>query len=91
MKNLPKIYCDMMVSFATSNHTQKKTVGVPINKWMNLSKVDKWKPIVDKGDFWSTMPWHTGAKELWSFIKKYNPDILSAHVEEVRDLLVYHT
>ena len=24
-------------------------------------------------------------KELWSFIKKYNPDILSAHVEEVRD------
>ena len=27
----------------------------------------------------------TGAKELWSFIKKYNPDILSAHVEEVRD------
>ena len=27
----------------------------------------------------------TGGKELWSFIKKYNPDILSAHVEEVRD------
>ena len=26
----------------------------------------------------------TGGKELWSFIKKYNPDILSAHVEEVR-------
>ena len=67
----------------------EKTVGVPIAKWMNLSKVDKWKPIVDKGDFWSTMPWHTGAKELWSFIKKYNPDILSAHVEEVRILLAY--
>ena len=33
----------------------EKTVGVLSNKWMNLSKVDKWKPIVDKGDFWSTM------------------------------------
>ena len=63
----------------------EKIVGVPIAKWMNLSKIDKWKPIVDKGDFWSTMPWHTGAKQLWSFISKYNPDILSAHVEEVRD------
>ena len=63
----------------------EQTVGVPINQWMKLSKVDKWKPIVDKGDFWSTMPWMPGGKELWNFIKKYNPDILSAHVEEVRD------
>ena len=63
----------------------EKIVGVPIKQWMNLSKIDKWKPIVDKRDFWSTMPWMPGGKELWSFIKKYNPDILSAHVEEVRD------
>ena len=63
----------------------EKVVGVSINKWMNLSKIDKWKPIVDKTDFWSTLPWMTGGKQLWSYIKKYNPDILSAHVEEVRD------
>ena len=63
----------------------EKVVGVSINKWMNLSKIDKWKPIVDKRDFWSTLPWMTGGKQLWSYIKKYNPDILSAHVEEVRD------
>ena len=43
----------------------EKIVGVPIAKWMNLSKIDKWKPIVDKRDFWSTMPWMTGGKELW--------------------------
>jgi hypothetical protein len=63
----------------------EKVVGVNINKWMNMSKLDKWKPIVDKKDFWSTLPWMTGGKQLWSYIKKYNPDILSAHVEEVRD------
>lgn len=63
----------------------EKTVGVPIKKWMKLPKEGKWDPIVEKGDFWATMPWMAGGKELWSFIKKYNPDILSAHVEEVRD------
>ena len=63
----------------------EKVVGVNINKWMNMSKLDKWKPFVDKKDFWSTLPWMSGGKQLWSYIKKYNPDILSAHVEEVRD------
>ena len=46
----------------------EKVVGVSINKWMNLSKIDKWKPIVDKKDFWSTLPWNTGGKQLWSYI-----------------------
>ncbi len=63
----------------------EKTVGVPIKKWMSLPKEGKWDPIVEKGDFWSSMPWMPGGQQLWSFIKKYNPDILSAHVEEVRD------
>ena len=63
----------------------EKIVGVNINKWMKLSKIEKWRPIVEKGDFWSTMPWMNGGKELWNYIRKYNPDILSAHVEEVRD------
>ena len=85
MKNLPKIYCDMDGVLCDFKSYAEKVVGVPIKQWMNLSKVDKWKPIVDKRDFWSTMPWMSGGKELWSFIKKYNPDILSAHVEEVRD------
>ena len=58
MKNLPKIYCDMDGVLCDFKSYAEKTVGVPIAKWMNLSKVDKWKPIVDKGDFWSTMPWH---------------------------------
>ena len=82
---LPKLYCDMdgvLCDFTT--HAEKVT-GMSINKWMSSTKSEKWNPIVEKGDFWSTMPWKAGGKELWSFIKKYNPDILSAHVEEIRD------
>ena len=56
MKNLPKIYCDMDGVLCDFKSYAEKTVSVPIALWMNLSKVDKWKPIVDKGDFWSTMP-----------------------------------
>jgi hypothetical protein len=82
---LPKIYCDMDGVLCDFKSQAEKVVGVPINKWMNMSKIDKWKPIVDKKDFWSTLPWMSGGKQLWSYINKYNPDILSAHVEEVRD------
>ena len=85
MKYLPKIYCDMDGVLCDFKTYAEKTVGVPINKWMKLPKEGKWDPIVQKGDFWATMPWMNGGKQLWNFIKKYNPDILSAHVEEVRD------
>ena len=82
---LPKLYCDMDGVLCDFKTQAEKVVGVNINKWMNMSKLDKWKPIVDKKDFWSTLPWMTGGKQLWSYIKKHNPDILSAHVEEIRD------
>ena len=88
--SLPKLYCDMDGVLCDFKSQAEKVVGVNINKWMNMSKLDKWKPIVDKKDFWSTLPWMSGGKQLWSFIKKYNPDILSAHVEEVRDPTCIH-
>ena len=31
------------------------------------------------------MPWNTGAKQLWSYIKKFQPHILSAYVEQTTD------
>ena len=73
MKNLPKIYCDMDGVLCDFKSYAEKIVGVPIAKWMNLSKIDKWKPIVDKRDFWSTMPWMTGGKELLSLIHISEP------------------
>ena len=51
MKNLPKIYCDMDGVLCDFKSYAEKRPLCSIVKWMNLSKVDKWKPIVDKGDF----------------------------------------
>ena len=78
---LPQIYCDMDGVLADFKTGAQKTTGVKIDKWMDLSSRDKWDPIKKNKYFWSTLPWQSGGKQLWSFIRKYNPDILSAHVK----------
>ena len=47
-EDLPEIYCDMDGVLCDFKSQAEKVVGVPINKWMSMSKLDKWKPIVDK-------------------------------------------
>jgi hypothetical protein len=38
-----------------------------------------WKLVGTKGEeFWSKMPWMADGKALWSYIKPYKPNILSA-------------
>lgn len=38
-----------------------------------------WKPLDDAGlKFWVNMGWMPDGKELWKYIEKYNPTILSA-------------
>ena len=38
-----------------------------------------WQPISDAGaSFWANLPWMPDGEELWRYIKKYRPNILSA-------------
>jgi len=38
-----------------------------------------WQPINDGGvEFWSEMAWMKDGKELWEYVKQYNPTILTA-------------
>ena len=38
-----------------------------------------WQPISDAGaEFWANLPWMPDGQELWRYIKKYNPNILSS-------------
>lgn len=40
---------------------------------------DFWDPINKAGyDFWINLEWTKDGKELWDYIKKYNPTVLSA-------------
>jgi dTDP-D-glucose 4,6-dehydratase len=63
----------------------EKVTGMPITKWSYASKEEKWAPIKNTPRFWHTLPWMPGGQQLWNFIKKHNPHILSAYVEESHD------
>ena len=59
----------------------EKATGVPISKWMSLTKKEKWNPIRNDKTFWERLPWIKDGRQLWSYIKKHKPDILSAYVK----------
>jgi len=55
----------------------------------DLDKMDKenrlqaarkymYKRLEDNEDFWANLPWAEGGKELWSYISKFDPYILTA-------------
>jgi len=86
MDKLPRIYCDMDGVLCDFKSAAIKTTGMSIDKWMeNNSELDKWKPIIDKKDFWYNLPWQPGGQQLWSYINNYQPHILSAYVEHAAD------
>lgn len=52
--------------------------GIKISGHKNNSP-SFWKPLDDAGlPFWENIGWMSDGKELWNYIKKYNPTILSA-------------
>jgi hypothetical protein len=72
------IFCDMdgvLVDFEKGYH------DLTGNHASQFPKGDSsfWKPIEEEGAmFWATLPWMSDGQELWSYIKKHKPYILSA-------------
>lgn len=86
MNNLPRLYCDMDGVLCDFKAGAERTTGLSIDNWMKteVSK-EKWQPIIDKKNFWHTLPWQSGGQQLWSYISNYHPHILSAYVEHTTD------
>jgi len=91
MAKLPQLYCDMDGVLCDFKSQAQKATGMSMPQWIKepgkkfKTIRDKWKPIKDYPRFWETMPWEPGGKQLWNYISKFNPDILSAYVEKVTD------
>ena len=81
----PRIYCDMDGVLCDFKTAAEKVTGMPISKWQYASKSEKWQPIKDTPKFWHTLPWQAGGRQLWSYISKFQPHILSAYVEQTFD------
>tara|TARA_B100000035_G_scaffold194732_1_gene166249 strand:+ start:705 stop:1205 length:501 start_codon:yes stop_codon:yes gene_type:complete len=80
-----RIYCDMDGVLCDFAKGVEKVIGKSITQWSYGSKSEKWDKIKATPKFWHTLPWENGGKQLWSFISKYKPHILSAYVEESFD------
>jgi len=80
-KELPKIFCDMDSVLTDWNQAfEDISNGVDAQTYEKKNGKNSYWPLIAKeGEkFWSSMSWTKDGKQLWNFIKKYNPTILSS-------------
>ncbi len=73
-----KIYCDMDGVLVDFDKGYFELTG---HKLDGEHRNDEhfWDPINEAGyDFWINLGWTDDGKRLWNYIKKYNPELLSA-------------
>ena len=75
-----KIYCDMDGVIADFDLQFKNQTGMLPKDYEAKNGIEAfWKAIPeDTTKFWATIPWMSDGKQLWDYIKKYNPILLSA-------------
>ena len=76
---LPRIYCDMDGVLCDFEYAANRVTG---QVWGGLRTGQDWGSIKKTKNFWSTLPWKSGGRQLWNYIKKFDPHILSAYTTE---------
>lgn len=77
-----KIYCDMDGVLVDFNKGYKELTGEDLTG-EHRNDTAFWDPITNAGyDFWFNLEWMTDGKQLWNYIKKHEPKILSAPSRE---------
>ena len=77
------IYCDMDGVLCDFDQGYKDLTGESTDEANAKGKSYFWKLFKEsvgknEKDFWATLPWQPGGKELWNYIQQYSPNILSA-------------
>ena len=81
-KNMYNYYCDLDGVLANFNKAYYELTGVVLDGHF-YNDPAFWNPINKAGvDFWVNLEWMPDGKELWNYIKEYNPKILSAPSRE---------
>jgi len=77
------IYCDMDSVLVDFDRGYQELTGMTTQQ-ADASGVEAfWDPLTKAGaKFWITLNWMSDGKQLWDYIKKYNPILLSAPSRE---------
>jgi hypothetical protein len=75
-----EIYCDMDGVLCDFDTRFKQFGGSTPKEFEAKNSTEKFWEIIHKAgaEFWSEMPWMPDGKQLWSYIEKYKPSLLSA-------------
>lgn len=79
-----KLYCDMDGVLVDFEEGYNKLTGRKAPGYSSpYNKEDFWKPISDAGaEFWANLDWMSDGKQLWDYIKQFNPKLLTAPSRE---------
>ena len=78
-----KIYCDMDGVLVDFEKGYEELTGQNIRGQHVSGGPNFWDPITKAGaQFWIKLPWMSDGKQLWEYIKQYNPVLLSAPSRE---------
>lgn len=73
-----KIYCDLDGCLVNFSKGYYDLTGIDLNG-EHKEGSEFWKPIEEAGeDFWFNLEWMDDGKELFNYIKRHKPEILSA-------------
>ena len=73
-----KFYVDLDGVLTDLYKSFKDLTGIDLYKH-DIKDKDFWPPVNEAGyEFWVNIPWMVDGKELWDYVKKYEPELLSA-------------
>ena len=79
-QDLPNIYCDMDQVLCNFLKGADKAVG---GSFVTADRKTRWNTITSMGKkFWENLEWMPGSKQMYSFISKYDPYVLSAYSDK---------
>ena len=81
-----KIFCDLDGTLTNFEKKFKSITGIHPDKFMEeKGEKEFWKVVDKEGDFWESLEWMPDGKQLWNFVKEYNPTILSSPGGNIED------
>jgi hypothetical protein len=70
-----QIFCDMDGVLCDFQKGYHKLTGIKIQGHIHI---EDWSDVDNHGSFWADLEWQPGGKQLWAYIEKYKPNILSS-------------